>query len=203
MTARRRQLLVLSAPVVLILLLVAGWSVWSGLTDRAATQRFAEGLAAARDDRLLDAEEDFDAVLQRVEGGRSCALRVDLVLVRETLGDRAVAAADADEARGYYRSARDVVAQAPPGCFADNTDADAGRREIRAQAAPRLDAKLATLSQPLPPAPPLAPPPPPPPAGSPAPGGAPTPDERERRLNPDQGDPLDRLGDILRDAAGR
>ncbi|MGN7782342.1 hypothetical protein ACTJJE_22890 [Mycolicibacterium sp. 22603] len=200
MTIPRKRILVLSAPVVLILLLIAGLLRWSAMADRAATQRFADGVAAARDDRLLQAEEDFVAVLGRVDGGRSCSLRVDLVLVRETLGDRAVAAVEADDAREHYRRAGEVVEQAPPGCFADNTDSDPDRREIRAQAAARLAAKIAALSQPLPPVP--QPPPagaPPPPAAS-TPGSTSTPGVQERRLNPEQGDPLDRLRDILRDA---
>lgn len=198
MTPLRRRALLFSAPVVLILLLIACRLAWTGLAEDAAAQRFSAGVAAARDDRLVEAEEDFVSVLDRVDDGRSCALRVDLVLVRETLGDRAVADAEADDAREHYRRAREVVEQAPRGCFAENTDADPGRREVRAQSAARLDAKIAALSQPLPPAPP-------PPAGAPpplttTPGSASTPDVQERRLNPDEGDPLDRLGDILRGA---
>ena len=200
MTAPRRRALLLSAPVVLILLLIACRLAWTGLAEDAAAQRFSDGVAAARADRLVDAEEDFVSVLDRVDGGNSCALRVDLVLVRETRGDRAVADVEADDAREHYRRARAVVEQAPRGCFAENTDADPDRREIRAQAAARLDAKIAALSQPLPPAPPPPPAGAPPPPAATTPGSASTPDVRERRLNPDEGDPLDRLGDILRDA---
>ena len=199
MTPLRRRMLVLSAPVVLVLLLIAGRLTWTGLADGDATQRFSDGVSAARDGRLIEADEGFAAVLGRVDGGRSCPLRVDLVLVRETLGDRAVADVEADDAREHYRGAREVVEQAPPGCFEGNSDADPDRREIRAQAAARLDAKIAALSQPLPAAPP--PPPAAAPPAAPVPGNASTPDVQERRLNPEQGDPLDRLGDILRDAS--
>ncbi|TQK29610.1 hypothetical protein FBY28_2618 [Arthrobacter sp. SLBN-53] len=189
-----------SAPAVLVLLLIAGRLTWTGLADGDAAQRFSDGVSAARDGRLVEADEDFAAVLGRVDGGRSCPLRVDLVLVRETLGDRAVADVEADDAREHYRRAREVVEQAPPGCFAGNTDADPDRREIRAQAAARLDAKIAALSQPLPAAPPPPPAGAPPPPAATVPGNASTPGVQERRLNPEQGDPLDRLGDILRDA---
>ncbi|MEH3131260.1 MAG: hypothetical protein PGN27_15015 [Mycolicibacterium neoaurum] len=201
MTTLRRRALLFSAPVMLILLLIACRLAWTGLAEDAAAKTFSDGIAAARDDRLVEAEEDFVSVLDRVDDGRSCALRVDLVLVRETLGDRAVADVEADDARDHYRSAREVIEQAPRACFADNTDADPERREIRAQSAARLDAKIAALSQPLPPAPPPPPAGAPPPPAATTPGSASTPDVQERRLNPDMGDPLDRLGDILRDAA--
>jgi hypothetical protein len=64
----------------------------------------------------------------------------------------------------------------------------------------RLNSKIdavSVLPPPPPPPPPVAPPPPPPPASAP---GSTQPDA-QLRLNPGVGDPLDRLQQILRDAA--
>jgi hypothetical protein len=99
-------------------------------------------------------------------------------------------------------SALAVVGDAPQACFAGNSDPDTRRRAIRQDAASRLAAKSSAppVSAPAvpPPPPPLivAPPPPPP---------AVTPDGREipaRELDPTNGDPLDKLLQVLQDAAG-
>lgn len=167
-----------------------------------ARTRFAAGTLAVLEDRLTDADAQFSGALSNTEEADSCPVRVNLELVRETLGDRAASTFDASAAR-WYRSALSVVEAAPPGCFTGSADADPDRRAVLEATVARLGAKLAAVAAaapppPPPPPPPPAAPPPPPPAG--APGSAPS--EREPlRLNPGVGDPLDRLEQILRDAA--
>ena len=75
------------------------------------------------------------------EPAESCAVRVNLELVRETLGDRAAAALDTRTAVAQYLSARTIVEQAPQGCFAGNSDLDPQRRTLRNDAVPRLKAE--------------------------------------------------------------
>ncbi len=185
---------------------------------------FADGVAAVLEGRLADAEADFTLALSH---GQSCSARVNLELVRETQGDVAAAAGRSVAAEERYRSALAVVAQAPAGCFAGNDDPQPDRRTVRAGAEGRLSAKIAWLHA-VPPAPELGPgqpppPPPPPPAGA-APAGSDTPatalgpsgqglsDVAPDRLPspgappspPHQlggGDPLDRLRQLLTDAA--
>lgn len=223
----RRRLLVYSAPVVLVLMLlvaklvsvaVAGTSAVSNFSDgdtealsgdvatlqildfvEPARTHQAAGALAVLEDRLDDADREFALALEQMRQGNSCTARVDLELVRETRGDRSAAATDAEAAVGYYSAAKLVVEQAPQDCFAGNTDANPVRRELRENALRRLDAKLAAI--PAPPA--IVPPAAPPVVAVPAPPapGTPAPDETQRRLDPRQGDPLDRLGQILRDAA--
>ncbi|MGV9801126.1 hypothetical protein ACWDTP_24080 [Mycobacterium sp. NPDC003449] len=160
---------------------------------------FAAGALAVLENRLDDADRGFSDALARTDHADSCPSRVNLVLVRETMGDRAAAAFDGATALDRYRSARELVEQAPDGCFGPNPDPDPQRRAVRADSAARLDAKIAAAG--------IAPPPaPPPPQGSappPPPAAGTTPEEpgATRRLNPGTGDPLDRLQDILRDAA--
>ena len=223
----RTRLLVLSAPVsvVLILVLVKLWSVviagGSAASDFAerntdalrgdvsalsvlnvvepAKSHFAAGTLAVLDDRLVEADGEFTQALARTEAARSCPVRVNLELVRETLGDRAAAAFDGS-AVDRYRSALAVVEDAPGGCFAGSTDADQDRRAVLDTTVARLTEKMtaASVAAPPPPPPPAAAPPPPPP---PASGSAPTGPDSRLRLNPSVGDPLDRLQQILRDAA--
>lgn len=161
----------------------------------------AEGGLAVLEDRLDDADEHFAAALGRAGHASSCPVRVDLELVRETLGDRAAGAFDAETAARHYRGALEVVRQAPDRCFAGNADPDADRRAIRESAAARLEDKLRAVAAVPPP-----PPPPPPAATAPVPvpvdGTAPTERDPGRRLNPGIGDPLDRLQQILGDARG-
>lgn len=189
---------------------------------------FARGAAAVLEGRLADADAGFSDALA---AGQSCPVRIDLELVRETQGDVAAAAARTDAAEERYRSALSVVAQAPAGCFAGNDDPQPDRRAVRADADARLTAKIAALhdaAAPPPPAlgaPPPPPPPPPPPAGGaaarsdtpppalgpagdglsdvapdrlPSPGAPPSP---PHQLNPGTGDPMDRLRQLLTDAA--
>ncbi len=185
---------------------------------------FARGAAAVLDGRLDDADADFTRALSH---GQSCPVRINLELVRETQGDVAAAAGRSAAAEERYRSALGVVEGAPAGCFADNDDPEPDRRTVRAAAEGRLKAKIAWLQGvPPPPEPnpaPPPPPPPPPPAGaapaesdSPAPALGPSgqglsdvaPDRLPSPGAPPSpphelggGDPLDRLRQLLTDAA--
>jgi hypothetical protein len=168
---------------------------------------FAAGAAAVLEGRLDDADTHFTDALSRSDTDGSCPVRVNLELVRETQGDRAAAAGDRARADERYASALAVVDAAPRGCFAGNTDPDPQRHAIRDYAADRLMAKRSALNATPPGAPP--PPPPPPPAAPPPPPPPPlvavTGDGREmppRRLDPADGDPLDKLQQVLQDAAG-
>lgn len=221
----RGRLLVYSAPVAILTVLViikllsvvvAGRSVASDYADRdagamagdiavlrlfnvvePAQVHIAEGARAVLEDRLTDAERQYSEALAIED---SCPVRVNLALVRETLGDRAASRFDTPAAIAFYEAARDVVTRAPEGCFAGNDDADQQRRAIRDEAAPRLDDKLTAMRTAV------LPPPPPSPAAAPAPpppgsGGALPDADTRNRLNPGSGDPLERLQQILRDAA--
>jgi hypothetical protein len=226
----RRRLLIYSAPITVFALLVAvklisvvvagnsavsAFASGDGTAGRAdaavlgvanvvepAKAPFAAGAAAVLDGRLDDADSDFTAALARTDAARSCLVRVNLELVRETQGDRAAAAGDRARADKRYASALAVVNDAPQNCFSGNSDPDPQRQAIRAEAANRLAAKRTALTAPPPAVPPRPPPPPPPPPPVPA---AATPDGREippRRLDPTGGDPFDKLLQVLQDAAG-
>lgn len=224
----RRRLLMYSAPIVLLLVVVivksisvviAGQSSASAYTERnrdalgaavrslmvlnvaePAKAYFAAGSLAVLDDRLEEADREFTESLTRTDAVDSCPTRVNLELVRETRGDRAIAAFDAGTAISQYRRARAVVDQAPQGCFAGNTDSDPQRRALRADALTRLDNKIAAAQ--------VAPPPPQagmvvPPTPQPSQTGTPPDADRQLRLHPETGTPLERLQQILRDAAVR
>ncbi|QRY46915.1 hypothetical protein JVX93_08985 [Mycolicibacterium boenickei] len=226
MSAVRRRLLVYSAPVALVLVIavvkllsvvVIGNSAAASFADRdtealagevarlqvlnvvqPGKANFAAGALAVLEDRLADADQDFAVAVERLDTAESCSARVNLELVRETLGDRAAAASDSRMALTHYLAARDVVDRAPVGCFVGNADPDPDRRTVRNDAPARLSSKIDGAGVILPP---NSPPPPPaaqaPPSG-PA-GAATTPPGN--RLDPKAGDPLDRLQQILRDAA--
>ena len=221
----RRRLLVFSAPVALIVVVaviklltvvVAGSSASSAFAERdnSALRRavdtvsvlnvvepakapFAAGGLAVLDNRLEEADRHFSESLARAE---SCATRVNLVLVRETLGDRAFAVFDNRAAVTHYLGARTVVEEAPQGCFAGNTDPDQERQALRNEALGRLNQKIddAQVAPPPPPPAPEATAAPPPPAQA---GGSRTEDDSQLRLGP--GTPMERLQQILRDAAAR
>ena len=166
---------------------------------------FAAGTLAVLQGRLDDADARFTEALSLTGDEQRCPVLVNLALVRERRGDVDGWEGRTEQARDRYRSALGIVRSAPAGCFADNTDADEERRAVRNDTAPRLEAKLAGLDNPPPPPPPApppaAPPPPsapPPPAGSSAPEG----EQGELRLDPATGDPVDKLRQILQDAAG-
>lgn len=165
---------------------------------------FAAGAAAVLDGRLEDADAHFADALARTDAAGSCPVRVNLELVRETQGDRAAAAGDRTHADERYASALAVVDTAPRACFVGNTDPDPQRRAIRDDAANRLAAKRTALNAPPPATPPPPPPPPPAPPPLPPPVATVAPDGREippRRLDPAGGDPLDKLQQVLQDAA--
>lgn len=219
----RRRLLAFSAPVALLVVVAiiklltvvaAGNSASSAFAERdnAALRRavdtasvlnvvepakapFAAGTLAVLDNRLEEADREFSESLARSE---SCATRVNLELVRETLGDRAFAVFDNRAAVTHYLGARTVVEQAPQDCFAGNTDPDPQRQALRNEALVRLDQKIdaARVAPPPPPPAPEATAAPPPPAG-----GTTTEDDSQLRLGP--GTPMERLQQILRDAAAR
>lgn len=225
----RLRLLVMSAPVSLVVVVallkswtvvVAGGSLATDFAERntdalgrdvaalsvldvvePARTRFAAGALAVLEDRLTDADGQFAAALSHTGQAQSCPVRVNLELVRETLGDRAAEKFDGS-AVGWYRNALAVVDAAPAGCFTGSTDADPDRRAVLQATVARLNAKIEAVSAlppPPPPPPPVAPPPPPPPPPASAPG--PTEPDAQLRLNPGVGDPMDRLQQILRDAA--
>jgi hypothetical protein len=225
----RRRLLVFSAPVALLLVIVllklcsvviAGGLAASDFAQKdtgalrtevatlnalnvvePAKAFFAAGDLAVLDGRLEDADAQFSEALARTAPAESCATRVNLELVRETLGDKAAGVLDVETAVARYRSALAAVNDAPAECFEGNADPDQERRVVRNEAAARLNDKIDDLQSapPVPPPPAAVPPPPPPPP----PAGESAPDERDPRLrlNPDSGDPLERLQQILRDAA--
>jgi hypothetical protein len=209
----RRRLLVYSAPVVLVVLILVVKMVSAVVAGNAAVNHFSEsdvtalsgdvgtlqalniiepakahyaaGTLAVLRNRLDDADREFSLALDRSDHGESCDVRINLQLVRESRGDAAAAMFQAQVAVDHYLGAKQVIEEAPPDCF----DADATER---------LDAKIAAVTAPPPP-----PPPSPPPVSAPAapaPGTAPT-AEQEKVLNPGQGDPLEKLREILRDTA--
>lgn len=225
----RRRLMMLSAPIALVALVAAvkmisvvvvGQSAQQHYDDKAigqlgsdvsilgtldviepATTRFAAGTLAVLDDRLDSAEAEFSQSLARTPADRSCPVRVNLELVRERQGDIAAWEARLDDARERYGSALSVIDDAPARCFADNDDPDPDRRAVRADAAARIAAKLSALGTVAPAAPP---PPPPPGVAAPAPPVVAAPESeppQTRRLDPTQGDPLEALRRLLRDAA--
>ena len=249
----RRRMLLVSAPVVVVALLTAYKMISVVLAGDAAVSDFrghdigalgddisamsflnvvkpdnvelAKGDLAALNGKLSEADSRFSGLLTRTDAPRSCPVRINAELVRETQGDLAARSGELDQAEQRYLAALAVVKDAPGGCFAGNSDPDTDRRAVRNDAAARLADKIRALHTPppepasqraaVPPAPP-----PPPAAGAPAgsgpavlghanpdanpdhlPGSGPVPD---LRLQPGAGNLLDRLQEALRnsDAAG-
>ncbi|CAN5804707.1 hypothetical protein BH10ACT9_BH10ACT9_52290 [soil metagenome] len=160
---------------------------------------FAAGDLDVLTGRLPDAERHFAEALEHAD---SCPVRINLVLVRETLGDLAFQRGDRDETIRRYQEAMTVAREAPASCFDGNDDADEERRAVRADTVPRLQSKLDLVTGPA-----VAPPPPPPlpvapPPAVPAPGGsAPAaPETEEPRRSLDGGSTEDRLRPLLDDA---
>ncbi|TQR83140.1 hypothetical protein D8S82_28750, partial [Mycobacterium hodleri] len=161
----RVRLLVVSAPVSLVVVVallklwtvvVAGGSVATDFAERntealgrdVATlstldvvepvrTRFTAGTLAVLEDRLTDADGQFAAALSQTGQAQSCPVRVNLELVRETLGDRAAEKFDGS-AIGWYRNALAVVDEAPDGCFTGSADADPARRAVLEATVARL-----------------------------------------------------------------
>jgi hypothetical protein len=165
---------------------------------------FDQGDLAVLEGRIDDAEHAFSSALARTPAAGSCAVRINLELVRETLGDLAARAADKELAREHYTSALDVVNAAPPHCFQANSDPDPDRGRIRNATPERLKDKINSLDRPpasprppstIPPSDSSAPltpstaPPEPPPGGPPTPE-APTPEPPP----PSEGGPTPVLG---------
>jgi hypothetical protein len=232
LTLRRRlvltsapvALIVLIAAVKMISVVVAGNSAVTNFRDgngdslggdsstlnavnviERAKAPFTAGTAAVLQGRLDEADARFSEALSLTGADDSCPVLVNLELVRERQGDVDGWEGRPEDARERYESALAIVGGAPDGCFADNTDPDTERRAVRNDTVPRLQAKLDGLDNaPLPP-PPAPPPaaPPPPSAPPPAVGrGDPEGQPGELRLDPGNGDPNDKLRQILQDAAG-
>jgi hypothetical protein len=166
---------------------------------------FAAGTLAVLQERLDDADALFSEALSMTDSEQSCPVLVNLALVRERRGDIDGWEGRPDQARERYRSALAIVDNAPGGCFENNTDPDPERRAVRNDTVVRLEAKLAGLDDPPPPPPPPpSPPAPPPPSAPPPAAGAADPEgeQGELRLDPGNGDPDDKLRQILQDAAG-
>jgi hypothetical protein len=228
----RRRLLLFSAPVALVAVLIAvklisvvvsGSSAASHYAQKdtdelrgdvstlnilnviePAKAPFAAGAVAVLEERLDQADARFAEALAMTDPAQSCPVRINLELVRERQGDIDAWENRPDKARDRYRSALALVEDAPPGCFEGNDDPDADRRAVRNDTAPRLAAKMAGLTAPPPPPPPPAAAPPPAPPARPLGPAAPE-DDLSRsglRLNPGEGDPVDRLRQLLEDAAG-
>jgi hypothetical protein len=132
------------------------------------TTAFAAGNRDVLTGRLPDAERRFAEALTHTD---SCDVRINLVLVRETLGDLGFRDGERSEAVRGYQEALTAAQEAPPNCFAGNDDADEQRRGVRADTVPRLQRKLALITGPAvaPPPPPAAAPAAPPPVGAPVP----------------------------------
>ena len=227
----RRRLLVYSAPLAIVALIaiikmisvvVAGNSAGSNFDQNEAAALhgdvstlnvlnviepekapFAAGTLAVLEGRLDEADARFSEALALTDAAQSCLARVNLELVRERQGDVHAWEGRPDQARERYRSASAIVQDAPDGCFQGNADPDTERRAIRNDAAARLAAKIDGLAAPPAPPPPPASPPPPPPASPPAPFVAePAEPQGPLRLDPGAGDPIERLRQLLQDAAG-
>jgi hypothetical protein len=199
----RRRLFVFSAPVLLLLLVAAAAAVHVVRVGEATVDAFArqdvdalrghieqlrnygviddavvaysEGDVLVLEGQLVEAEAQFATALTSIDSARSCPVRVNLELVRETLADIAVTSGRIGDAKGLYQNAITVVDEADGGCFQLNTDVNDERRALRVDAKARLERKLALVNAPPPP-PPTYPSPvadqPPPPGGSEAGGPA-------------------------------
>ncbi|CAN5302652.1 hypothetical protein BH11ACT7_BH11ACT7_40900 [soil metagenome] len=211
----RRRLYLWSAPVCLLVLLVSVKLISVVLVGESARENFLRhdigGLSsdvsllqiadviepgrtafAAGDldvltGRLPDAERYFAEALAHAD---SCPVRINLVLVRETLGDLAFERGDREDTIRRYQNALTVAQEAPANCFEGNADLDEERRAIRADTVARLMSKLALVTGPA-----VAPPPPPPPAVPPPPVAAPAPGLSDPSPTPETDVPRRSLGD--------
>jgi hypothetical protein len=194
----RRRLYLFSAPVVAMLVLAAAKAILVGIVGNSAIPDFTRhDIEALRDDvsllsifdvidpaktsfvagdlsvlegRLQDADARFSDSFSRTDERQSCPVRVNLLLIRETLGDLATRAGDKQQAEHLYTAGLTLANDAPPACFAGNADPNPDRRAIREHSVLRLHQKLEILRRPPAAAPPPAsivvPPPPPPPPTS-------------------------------------
>jgi hypothetical protein len=189
----RRRLYLFSAPVVAMLVLAAAKAILVGIVGNSAISDFTRhDIEALRDDvlllsifdvidpakpsfvagdlsvlegRLQDADAHFSDSFSRTDERQSCPVRVNLLLIRETLGDLATRAGDQPQAEQLYTAGLKLANEAPPACFAGNADPNPDRRAIREHSVLRLHQKLEILHRPPAAAPPPAsivvPPPPP------------------------------------------
>jgi hypothetical protein len=189
----RRRLYLFSAPVVAMLVLAAAKAILVGIVGNSAIPDFTRhDIEALRDDvsllsifdvidpaktsfvagdlsvlegRLQDADARFTDSFSRTDERQSCPVRVNLLLIRETLGDLATRAGDKQQAEHLYTAGLTLANDAPPACFAGNADPNPDRRAIREHSVLRLHQKLEILRRPPAAAPPPAsivvPPPPP------------------------------------------
>lgn len=172
----RRRLCVFSAPVAILVLLIAFKMIAVGVVgDRTiadfdrhdiealrhdlsslgifdvidpAKTSFAAGDLNVLEGRLHEADEHFSKSLTRTDTAQSCPVRINLLLVREALGDLATRSGNRDEAERFYTQAMASASDAPPACFAGNTDPNPDRRAIRNSATTRLQQKLDLLHAP-------------------------------------------------------
>ena len=189
----RTRLCLISAPLAIILVLAAAKMILVGVAGNAAVSDFAQhDIEALRDDvsflsffdmidpartsfvsgdlallegRLHDADELFSESFSRTNRSQSCPVRINLLLISETLGDLATRSGNKPEAERLYTSGLGLATDAPGGCFAGNNDPVADRRAIREHAIARLKQKLQNLHlppvSPQPPASNVSPPAPP------------------------------------------
>lgn len=194
----RRRLYMFSAPVILGLLLAAIKLISVGIVGNAAVTDFtrhdiealrhdvsmlsvldvmepaktsvAAGDLAVLQGRLHEADDRFSEALSRTNQLQSCPFRINLLLVRETLGDLATQAGSKKEAERLYTTAVVLASDAPSRCFVGNDDPNPDRRAIRESAIPRLQQKLELLRRPA--------------ASLPPPGSTVTPQEPPTSLTP-------------------
>ncbi|MCV7281801.1 hypothetical protein H7J88_19410 [Mycolicibacterium flavescens] len=204
----RRRVLLFSAPVLLALLVAAaaianmvtvGNSAVSAFANHdtatlrsdverlrsfgvidSGTLGLAEGDVLVLEGKLVDAQARFADALEATDPEASCPVRINLELVRETLGDLAANSGRIADADKLYNDALTVVGEAPGGCFADNADPVDERRAVLADTAARLERKIAHINTPPAQRPPptlatVIPEPPPPTGSSGGPPGPPPP----------------------------
>jgi hypothetical protein len=167
---RRRRLLLWSVPVILPALLVAGKLLSLPLFAGQASDAFAAGhgkdtVRAAQGMGALNVVEswkapfakgdgqalagdfaaarlEFAAALSQVSGPDACKVRVNLVLSVEQLGDAAEKAGDPASAAALFKDGKEVIAQAPQGCFVPQGEGNKnGEGEALKQAGERLAEK--------------------------------------------------------------
>lgn len=173
----RVRLCLLSVPVAVIMLLAAAKMIVVGIAGDSALSDFARhDIEALQDDvsllgvldvvdpartsfaagdllvlegRLQNADDRFAESFSRTGQSQSCPVRVNLLLIRETLGDLATRAGNRAEAERLYASSLTLATGAPARCFAGNDDPHADRRAIREHSVRRLQEKMQILHRPL------------------------------------------------------
>lgn len=106
---------------------------------------FASGDALALAGDFAGARSDFEAALAAHPGTDECAVRVNLALSIEKLGDAAVSA-DTAKAAGLYGEALGVIESAPQACHTEGPANSNGEGDELAAAGERLRQKQASGS---------------------------------------------------------